>query len=628
MSERNSETIDPAGSPKIQDYALIGDCRSTALVSNRGSIEWLCWPRFDSPSVFAALLDRERGGHWAVTPNAPYSVQRKYLGESNVLSTTFVTHGGTAVLTDLMPVGSEEYKRRFSLPDHEIIRSLECQSGEVELRFEFHAVADYGGKPVRVRTIGRLGIRIEADGIVYWLRSTHPLAVEKDWVRGIIRLRAGERAQFTLTSSEYAPMVLPALGDSTAERIQNSVDWWQQWARRARYDGPYRDLVVRSALAIKALTYSPSGAIVAAATTSLPEHVGGSLNWDYRYCWLRDASLSVRSMLGLGYWDEADSFLNWMLHATALTRPKLRILYNVYGENAPNERELKYLSGYYDSRPVRVGNAARSQLQLDVYGEVIDAACQYAHAGGNFDRSTRNVLVQLGEYVASHWSEPDQGIWEPRSAPAAHTNSRLLCWAALDRLIRLSNTAMLPGAQRDTFKRERAKVFHDIKQHSWNENIGSYTSVLGKDEVDASLLMMSWYGFESPTSDRMRSTYRVIRERLGAPHGLLYRYRSKHPEGAFGICGFWETEYLAMGGGPFEEASRLFEQQCSFRNDVGLFAEEIDPNNGDALGNFPQAFTHVGLISAALTLQEREAGERSLKHRPESAQHSHQEVSA
>jgi GH15 family glucan-1,4-alpha-glucosidase len=612
--------------PKVQDYAAIGDCRAAALVSRHGAIEWLCWPRFDSPAIFASVLDRERGGHWNIIPDDLLRSQRRYIPESNVLETVFVCRGGSAALTDLMPVASEEFRRSQLLPDHELIRQVECTSGEVLLGLEFSPRAHYGQKPLRMRPASNLGFNMEVNGGVCWLRSTHPLRLAGDRLHGELRLRAGEKAQFSLTYGEESPVVLPPLGSWTEERIHGSIQWWQQWARRAKYQGPYREAVVRSALALKMLTYAPSGAIVAAITSSLPERIGGALNWDYRYCWLRDAALTIRALLGLGYWDEADAFLNWLLHATALTRPELRILYTVYGDTAPAERDLEYLSGYCNSRPVRIGNAARQQLQLDVYGEVIDAAAQFHFSGGVFDRATQKVLIGLGKYVARNWQQADEGIWEPRGQRAHHTHSRLLCWTALDRLVRFSEHGALRGAPVDEFRRERQAILQDIKQHAWNQRLNAYTSTLGGDDLDASLLLMSWYGFEPADSDRMRATHRAIRQRLSAPNGLLYRYIAQPEEGAFGICGFWEVEYLALRG-TLGEARARFERLLQFQNDVGLFAEENDAQNGDALGNFPQGFTHVGLISAALSIQDEEQGERQLAHRPAGAQDSGREVS-
>jgi GH15 family glucan-1,4-alpha-glucosidase len=397
------------------------------------------------------------------------------------------------------------------------------------------------------------------------------------------------------------------------------LDWWQRWAKRARYDGPCREAIVRSALALKLLTYAPSGAIVAAATTSLPERLGSSLNWDYRYCWLRDASLTTRGLLGLGYWDEAEAFMSWMMQITSLTHPKIHILYSVFGQKAPKEQELMHLNGYRDSRPVRIGNDARGQLQLDVYGEVTDAAAQFVLHGRQFDRTTKDVLVALGRYVTENWQKPDEGIWEPRGGRQNHTHSRLLCWTALDRLTNLASQGALDGAPVEKFAQHREMIRRDIHQGGWNERLRSYVSVYGGNDLDASLLLLTWYGFESADSARMSSTYRAISRELRAGPSLLYRYRTTPPEGAFGICSFWEAEYLALGGGTLDAARDAFERLLSYRNDLGLLAEEIDPKTGDALGNFPQAFTHVGLISAAISLQEREEGKRQLPHRKEAA---------
>lgn len=624
MTRNTSTFADTSGSstPKIQDYAIIGDCRAAALISREGSIDWLCWPRFDSDAIFSAILDREKGGHWFVKPAGWRQIERNYAGDSNVLKTTFHCENGTAVLTDLMPVATEETEDRLLVPDHEIIRELTCTSGSVQVHVEFRPRPGFGKAEANLCDRKRLGIRLDLGYGVYYLRSTCPMQVRDGAAVGSVTLSAGDSVQFSLTYSEESPVVLPPLGEWVSQRIEATWMWWQKWAAAEGYDGDHRASVVRSALALKTLIYAPSGAVVAAATTSLPERVGGSLNWDYRFCWLRDASLTVRAMLGLGYYAEADAFINWLLHATALTRPELRILYTVFGENAPRERTLPYLSGYRDSSPVRIGNAARNQLQLDVYGEVIDAVAQYAAIGGTFDRTTQKVLIGFGNYVVKNWSRPDEGIWEPRSGPQKHTHSRLLCWTALDRLIKLQRRGAITGAPVDEYASQREAICRAIKDQAWNDELHSYVSVLGGHDLDASLLLLSYYGFEDARSDRMQSTYRAIRKQLGAGE-LVYRYDSDHSEGAFAMCSFWEVEFLALGGGSLEQADGLYRRLIQYGNDVGLFAEEIDPNSGDALGNFPQAFTHVGLISAALAIKERQRGEKQLPHREKSAEENH-----
>jgi GH15 family glucan-1,4-alpha-glucosidase len=593
---------------EIRDYAAVGDCRSAALVSRYGSLDWLCWPRFDSPSIFAAILDKDKGGYWSISPAESGQFERAYIRNSNVLETHFICTTGRATLTDLMPVASEEFKRQHMLPDHELLRQIVCTKGEIKLEVAFCPRPYYGAREVEIQNLGAHGLRLEVGRGAYLLRSSVPLKIQANEVRAEISMREGDVLRFSLSYSEESPAVLPALGESASASIERSVRWWQEWAAKVKYRGPYREAVVRSALALKLLAYAPSGAITAAVTTSLPERIGGSLNWDYRYCWLRDASLTVRSLLGLGYMEETESFMTWMLHATRLTQPRLRVLYNVFGGIAPREKELD-LAGYFDSRPVRIGNDARHQLQLDVYGEVIEAAAQYAQRHGHFDRTTQKVLIGFGKYVATHWSLTDEGIWEPRSGGAHHTHSRLLCWTALDRLLALSDKGFLDGVPRQQFELERGRIRQQIEHRAWNERLQSYVSVLDGDCVDATLLRLPWYGFEEAQSSRMKSTYRRIRQELSAGDSLLFRYRSQPPEGAFGICGFWAVEYLALGGGTLKEAHDLFDQLLKYGNDLGLFAEEIDPETGDALGNFPQAFTHIGLISAALTLEEKERGE-------------------
>ncbi len=605
--------------PKIGDYGIIGDCRSAALISRSGSLDWLCWPRFDSPAIFAALLDHNRGGHFSITPVPPHKSSRKYIQDSNVLQTTFECPAGTAVLTDLMPVSSEEYKRTVTVPSHQIVRQVECTSGTVEFEIDFIPRKNFGLADVQIRDRGKLGLNAAVGRGVYWLRCNVPLKVEGGRAHARVVVTDGQKLQFSLTYSEEAPAVLPPLGDSTEQGIKRSVEWWQQWAARASYDGPYREAVVRSALALKLLTYAPSGAILAASTTSLPERLGSNLNWDYRYCWLRDASLTIRALLGLGYREEAADFMEWMLIATRLTSPELRIMYTVFGETAPREHELPWLQGYNNSRPVRVGNGARHQLQLDVYGEVIDAAAQYAFHGGQFNRDMQKALLGFANYVIKNWDCPDEGIWEPRNGRQNHTHSRLLCWVALDRIVQLCKKKLLSGAPVEEYERTCEAIARQIREQAWNERIQSYVSVLGGDSLDASLLLMSWYGFEKADSPRMQKTYRALVEQLGAGKGLLYRYVTDPPEGAFAICSFWGAEYLALGGASLQHCDDVFRSLLQFQNDLGLYAEEIDPNTGEALGNFPQAFTHVGLIGAALSLQEREAGAKQLAHRPEEA---------
>jgi GH15 family glucan-1,4-alpha-glucosidase len=594
---------------KIQDYGIIGDCRSVALVSKYGSIDWLAWPRFDSPSIFAALLDPAKGGYWSIAPTDTFQTNRDYIRETNVLQTCFLGAGGEGLLTDVMPVTSEQEKARQLWPDHELVRTIQCTEGELEVGIEFVPRANYGLRGVQIRDIGKLGLRMEVGSGAYWLRSSVPMTVEKCRAWATVRLKKGEEAQFSLTYSEESPTVLPLLGREVKARVAESVEWWQRWAKTCRYDGQYRDSVVRSALVLKLLSYAPSGAITAAATTSLPEIAGGDLNWDYRYCWLRDASLTIRAMLGLGYTDEAESFITWLLHATRITQPKLRVLYSIFGEIAPKERVLRYLTGYENSEPVRIGNLAREQLQLDIYGEVIDSAAQFARETKYFDKTTQSVLIGFGRQVAKSWDQPDEGIWEPRTGRENHTHSRLMCWTALDRLLEMSRKGWVKGVPVDLFTRERDRIREQLEARAWDDSKQSYVSTLDGDSADATLLRIPWYGLERADTSRMRSTYAQVRRELGAGNCLLYRYHREPPEGAFGICGFWAAEFLAIGGGSLQEAKECFEQLLRYGNDLGLMSEETDPNSGAALGNFPQAFTHVGLISAALSIREREKGE-------------------
>lgn len=596
---------------RVHDHAIIGDGRSAALVSLAGAIDWLCWPRFDSPSVFGSILD-ERAGRWTVAPVGVAGAARRYVGDTNVLETRYTTPTGALLLTDFMPVASDEERRRLPLPDHAILRIARCERGEVELETVFEPRPEYGREHPRLRDAGGLGVRVETRAGLLALRAGLPLRIAPEGrAAGRCRLRAGEACHLSLTFASEGPAVLPPLGPGSGEALERTVRWWSRWSARVRYEGPARAAVVRSALALRLLVHAPSGAVVAAPTTSLPERLGGDLNWDYRFCWLRDAALTVRALFGLGFREEAEAFVSWLLHSTRLTQPELRVLYDVHGNRPAPERVLGHLAGHRGSRPVRVGNGAADQLQLDIYGEVIDAVAHFVRSGGRLDRETQRMLCAFGEHVCRSWRRDDEGIWEPRSGRGPNTHSRVLCWTALDRLLALSASGHVRRAPVDLFERNRAAIRKEVEERAWNPGLGSYASRLGGGELDAALLLLAWYGFEDAGSPRMRSTCRRILERLGAGGGLLYRYRGdgSPAEGAFGICSFWGAEALALGAGTIDEAREAFERLCAFANDVGLFAEEVDPDTGEAVGNFPQAFTHVGLINAALTISERRRGE-------------------
>jgi GH15 family glucan-1,4-alpha-glucosidase len=599
---------EPASQPKIHDYALIGDGRSAALVSRGGSIDWLCWPRFESPPVFARLLDVARGGSWQITPTTRMRTTRRYVEHTNVLETTFRNADGMCVLVDVMTIASEQDKARMLVPDHEVLRRIRCERGEVALDVKVDPRPDFGGARMRITQHAGLGTRWQYGSRLLTLRAEVPLRIDDAGVaRATIRLRAGESVALSLTFDEEGPALLPPLGEAADERIARSIAWWRDWIGRARYGGPYREAVLRSALTVKMMSFAPSGAIVAAPTTSLPERIGGDLNWDYRFCWLRDAAFTARSLLSLGYTEDAEAFCSWMLHSTRLTRPELRVLYDVYGRPPMAERELPELRGYCDSRPVRIGNAALDQLQLDCYGEVIDATAQLARALGSLDRDTQKLLRDFGDYVCRNWRKPDQGIWEPRGNAEHRTHSRLLCWVALDRLGDLAERGIVDRVDRGRLATECAALRADIEAHAYDPSVGCYTSAFGNRELDASVLLMTWYGFHPGDAPRMRSTFTRLRERLTAAPGLLYRYEHsvRKREGAFWICSFWAIEHLARGGGTLADAHAMMKAACSYASDLGLMAEEIEPSTGDALGNFPQAYTHVGLISAALSIEER-----------------------
>jgi len=534
-----------------------------------------------------------------------------------VLETIFETDGGRIRLLDFFSVTTETEKRKRLWPDHEILRLVEGISGEVRVRLEFAPRPDYGKKVPALENRGNLGIACSCNEKLFLLRTSLPhsqIQVRNNpsapAAVAEFGVTAGQIEQFSAVYADDAPAVIPPLGNAGMERFEGTIRYWKEWISRCTYHGPYSGHVRRSALALKLLTFAPSGALIAAPTTSLPESIGGVRNWDYRFCWLRDASFMVRALVALGFYDEAHAFVSWTLHTTRLTRPKLQVLYSVYGEPSLKEKALDWLSGYRDSKPVRVGNAAEGQFQLDVYGEVLDAIHYFSRFISSFDGETRKFILGLGKAVCELWDQPDDGIWEVRSGPAHHTHSRVLAWVALDRLIRLATTYSWK-APLDRFERIKRRIRHQIETEGFNARLSAYTRTLGGSDIDASLLVMPLVGYCEADSPRMLSTCKAISDKLSR-NGLIYRYLAVDDgltgvEGSFGICNFWMAEVMARAGRR-EESRHYFEQLVKRVNTVGLWSEEMDPATGEYLGNYPQAFTHIGLINAALALSEATQG--------------------
>ena len=601
--------------PAIADYALIGDCRTSALVSCDGSIDWLCLPNFSSTSVFARLLD-PRGGNFSLHPTQPFKSTRRYVDGSAVLETAFETEGGTARIFDCLPVVDGIRQIR---PLREVLRIVEGVRGTISFRASIDPRPDYAKLAPSPKFRSRLGWSYAWRNEIMNVQTDIELAQEHSTLCGTFSVAPGQRRYFSLSYCQSEPAVIPPLGGMADERLESTVAWWQGWSSQIKYDGLHRDAVVRSAVTLKLLCFAPSGAIVAAPTTSLPEAIGSGRNWDYRYCWLRDAGLTMQAMLGLGMKEEAGAFLDWMLHATRLTWPKLRIMYDIYGRSGLEEQELPHLAGYRSSRPVRIGNGAHTQQQLDVYGEVILAAYTYAADGGVIDKAGARMLAGLGEVVHHTWREPDSGIWEVRGPQRHFTFSKIMCWTAFDRLIALEKMGVVKlGDKLAAYEAERAAIAKLIESRGFNSEIQAYTGELDGVQVDASVLLMSSVGYKPADDPRVRSTYALICQRLGQD-GLLQRYESgvdglSGDEGAFGICSFWALEQVAQRG-EVARAERQFGHLLSFGNDVGLFAEEIDSRSGEALGNFPQAFTHIGLINVALAIEkaQRRPDDKRLK---------------
>jgi GH15 family glucan-1,4-alpha-glucosidase len=592
---------------KIRDYALIGNCISAALVSKYGSIDWCCLPEFDSPAIFSALLDKTKGGHFSIVPTSDFNSAQRYLPDTNVVETSFTTTTGTATIIDAFVAMTEVEKQLSLFPDHEILRIVQCTSGTVEMKMEFAPTVYYGKKSPSLINNRKQGVKFSWKENSFVLLTTLPeeqISISKNKATAHFKIEKGENVIYSFSCSRQSPAILPELNITAWDRVEQTIGYWKNWIDQCAYDGVYKEQVRRSALVLKLLTHAPSGAIVAAPTTSLPENLGGERNWDYRFCWLRDASFTVRALIQLNFKDEAHAYMNWILHATQLTRPKLQVLYSVYGKPKVKERTLNWLVGYENSKPVRIGNGAHNQLQFDVYGEVLDAFFSYSKLISGFDFSSRKFMMGLGDVICSHWNHPDNGIWEVRSALSHHTHSKVMAWVGLDRLIKLCNKYKWQNATIAKYQEVKMKLEKQIEEFGYNKNLNCYTRTLNDDSLDASSLVFSLVGYCSATAPRMLSTVEKIRKRL-SKNDLIYRYHGndgiKGDEGAFGICNFWLVENLAKAGN-ITDATRIFESIINAAGPTGLLSEEIDPGSFDLLGNYPQGFTHIGLINAALSI--------------------------
>jgi GH15 family glucan-1,4-alpha-glucosidase len=594
---------------RIEDYALIGDTQTVALVGNNGSIDWLCFPRFDSDACFAALLGTPEHGRWRIAPRGEARrVRRRYRDGTMILETEISTVDGTIRLIDFMPI-------RGRTPD--LVRIVEGVAGRVAVDLELVIRYDYGSIVPWLRREDNRVHAIAGPGALV-LAANVPIEIRQATVVGRFAIEPGQRARFDLTwHPSYEPM--PDSIDPEHALVETS-DWWTRWAERGRV-GEDDDAVLRSLLTLKALTYAPSGGIVAAATTSLPESLGGSRNWDYRYCWLRDATFTLQSLLQCGYTDEARAWRDWLVRAVAGEPGRLQILYGVAGERRIDERELAWLPGYERSRPVRAGNAAVGQLQLDVFGELMDTLYVARTSGIDADDDAWAVQRACLDWLEGHWSEPDHGMWEVRAAPRDFTFSKVMAWAAFDRAVETVRQHRLAGSV-DRWSALRDHIHAEVIARGFDRERASFTQSYGSRELDANLLLLPIIGFLPGTDARIIGTIDAIQREL-VVDGFVRRYPTEHGtnvdglpgrEGAFIACSFWLVDALVLAGRRVE-AMRLFENLLAIRNDVGLLSEEYDTHERRLVGNFPQALSHIALINSARNLSTENGPANERAHR-------------
>ena len=580
---------------KIEDYALIGDLQTCALVARDGSIDWLCLPHFDSPACFAALLGEPKHGRWQIAPQSNVrETRRRYRGDSLILESEVECDAGRVRIIDFMPI-------RTSVAD--LVRIVEGIEGTVPMRMDLQIRFDYGSIVPWVRAIDR-GIRAIAGPDTLYCRADVPMRGEGMSTVAEFEVSPGQRVTFDLTWTEtYGSHPEP---EDAHVRLEQTVEFWREWSSRCTYDGPWSEAVMRSLITLKALTYAPTGGLVAAATTSLPERIGGIRNWDYRHCWLRDATFSLYALTVGGYTDEAVAWREWLVNSVAGRPQELQIMYGVRGERHLNEIEIDWLPGYEGSRPVRVGNAAFRQHQLDVYGEVMDVLHLTRRLGLPPNEDAWRVQCAIMKFLETGWKEPDEGIWEVRGPRRQFTHSKVMAWVAFDRSV----AAVERFGQRgpvDRWRAVRDEIKAEVLEKGFDRDLNAFVQFYGGSSADGSLLMLPEVGFIAADDPRMVGTVDLIRRQLDSD-GLIKRYPTSPEidglppgEGSFLLCTFWLADVLALQG-KHDEAAEIFERLLALRNDVGLLAEQYDPIAGRQLGNFPQAFSHVGLINTARNL--------------------------
>lgn len=585
----------------INRYGVIGNSHSAALVSDDGSIDWCCLPKFSSPSVFAAILDDDKGGRFHIRSVETFDSRQEYLSESNILKTTFKTKSGTATITDFMPcyLSSRRRLKHF----HEIHRLVAVTRGRVNLEVIFEPAMNYARGTTRLES-SICGVTASQDGETIILCSPVSLTLKGCKATGRFSLKKGQSVAFVLRYGAEKPR--PPSVYRSEDKLERTLAYWRQKAAAFPVQGRWRPAILRSYLTLHLLLYAPSGAIVAAPTTSLPERIGGERNWDYRFTWLRDASLTLNAFFYLGHVAEARGFMKWLMTVCQRCGPRAQILYDIEFKDPLPEEELGHLSGYRNSRPVRIGNAAYRQTQLDVFGEILEAAHSYLIVGGKISRPTWKLLEGFVDAAAQMWQMPDRGIWEVRSGPYHFVHSKMMCWVALDRGIKIASEL---GYRKNIrrWQKTAEDIRRDILKKGWNDERRAFTQHYGSRNLDASSLLMPLYGFLPADDERMKSTIEATTEELGWK-GLLRRYNTDETadglpgsEGAFLVCSFWLVGNL-LRLGKLKEATLLYNKLLGFSNHLGLFSEMADPESGEALGNFPQAFTHLAVIITGLEL--------------------------